>query len=100
MRKILPFFLILVLSTSIFTFNGNQILQLNERYSAEYFWNEANPYNGLIRDRTTPDSPCSIAAVGFGLISNCISAENGWIPKNLVYERTLNFENFQEYGKP
>src|SRR5690606_19048625 len=33
----------------------------------EYFWHEVNPENGLIRDRSTPWSPSSIAAVGFGL---------------------------------
>jgi len=89
MKKYCFMAIILLIAISGFGFNGEQILQMNERYSAEYFWNEANPFNGLIRDRTTPDSPCSVAAVGFGLVSNCISAENGWIPKKLVYERTL-----------
>ena len=26
-----------------------------------YFWNEANPANGLIKDRSTPGSFCSVA---------------------------------------
>ncbi len=28
----------------------------------QYFWDQANPANGLIRDRSEPTSPCSIAA--------------------------------------
>jgi hypothetical protein len=31
-----------------------------------YFWHEANPDNGLVKDRSTKNSPCSIAAVGMG----------------------------------
>ncbi|MBM3253726.1 MAG: hypothetical protein FJZ16_05705, partial [Candidatus Omnitrophica bacterium] len=44
-----------------------------ERDTFSYFWYEANPSNGLIRDSTSPGSPCSIAAVGFGLVSICIA---------------------------
>jgi len=29
-----------------------------------FFWEEANPANGLIRDRSTPGSVCSIASTG------------------------------------
>jgi hypothetical protein len=32
----------------------------------DYFWNEANPSNGLVKDRSTSGSPASIAAMGFG----------------------------------
>ena len=33
----------------------------------QYYLRETNPANGLIRDKTEPGAPCSIAAVGFGL---------------------------------
>jgi len=52
-----------------------------ERTSFDYFWNEANPTNGLIRDRSTLHSPCSIAAVGFGLSGICIAVDRGWISR-------------------
>ena len=29
-----------------------------------YFWNEANPANGLVKDRNTPGSVSSIAVIG------------------------------------
>ncbi|HEU24987.1 MAG TPA: Tat pathway signal protein, partial [Mesoaciditoga lauensis] len=53
--------------------NADEILAKNERDAVFYFWNEVNPSNGLVRDRTTWDSPSSIAAVGFGLTSLCIA---------------------------
>ncbi len=46
-----------------------------------YFWNEANPTNGLIRDRSQPGSPASIAAVGFGLSAICIAIDHGWVSR-------------------
>ncbi len=69
--------------------NVDDILVKNERDAALYFWNETNPSNGLVRDRTTWDSPSSIAAVGFGLTSLCIAADHGWLPKDDVYNRIL-----------
>ena len=33
----------------------------------QYYLHETNPANSLIRDKTEPGAPCSIAAVGFGL---------------------------------
>ncbi len=69
--------------------NVQDILIKNERDASLYFWNEVNPANGLVRDRTTWDSPSSIAAVGFGLTSLCIAADHGWLPKDAVYNRIL-----------
>src|SRR5919198_2671140 len=32
-----------------------------------YYLHETNPDNGLVRDKTDPDAPCSIAAAGLAL---------------------------------
>ncbi|GEM_PF-609759 len=69
--------------------NVDNILLKNERAAVQYFWNEVNPANGLVRDRTTWNSPSSIAAVGFGLTSLCIAVEHGWLPRADVYNRIL-----------
>jgi hypothetical protein len=47
----------------------------------DFFWNEANPGNGLIKDRSTPFSPCSIASLGFGLSAICIGIDHGWVSR-------------------
>ena len=54
-----------------------------------YFWNEANPSNGLIKDRSTLGSPCSIAAVGFGLSAICIGVDHGWVTRTAARNRVL-----------
>lgn len=90
MKKFFVLFLVLlVIGGIVMAQNVDEILTKNERDAVFYFWNETNPQNGLIKDRTTWNSPSSIAAVGFGLTALCIAAEHGWIPSQDVYERIL-----------
>ena len=65
------------------------ILDSLEATAFQYFWNEANPANGLVRDRSTPGSPCSIAATGFGLSAICIGADHGWVTRADAQARVL-----------
>lgn len=65
-----------------------------EHRAFEYFWQEANPHTGLIKDRANnfgPDSytVASTAAVGFGLTALCIGQERGWVTREAAYERAL-----------
>ena len=47
-----------------------------------FFWNEANPANGLIRDRYAPGSDfSSIASVGFGLSAIPVGIDHGWVTR-------------------
>lgn len=52
-----------------------------------FFWTEANASNGLIKDRSTPSSPSSIASVGFGLASICVGVDNGWVTRSAAADR-------------
>src|SRR5262245_24134769 len=42
-----------------------------------YCLHEINPDNGLVRDRTGPSAPCSIAAVGMALATLPVAVERG-----------------------
>src|SRR6185295_11472114 len=58
-----------------------------------YFWEQANPSNGMVKDRSTSDSPASIAAVGFGLSALTVGIDHGWITRQQGRDRvktTLN----------
>jgi len=54
-----------------------------------FFWQEANPTNGLIKDRSAPNAPCSIASVGFGLTAICIGVDHGWVSRQAAADRVL-----------
>ena len=69
------------------------------RQTFDYFWLEANPVNGLIRDRSTAASPASIAVVGFGLAALPIGIERGWITADEGRERaSVTLNTFLEGG--
>lgn len=59
-----------------------------------FFWNECNPVNGLVKDRSTKNSPASIAATGFAIPAWAIGAERNWITREQAADLTLNLLKF------
>jgi hypothetical protein len=58
------------------------LLDTLQHSAFNFFWNEVNPANGLIRDRNQPGSTfSSIASVGFGLSAIGIGIDHGWITR-------------------
>jgi hypothetical protein len=70
-----------------------------ERAAFDFYWNEADPHTGLIRDRANADgggprTKASIAATGFGLTALCIGHERRFRPRGEIQARvrqTLHF---------
>jgi len=81
--------------------SDDDFLEMVEHDTFNYFWSEVNQTNGLIRDRSTPDSPCSIASVGFGLSAICIAESRGWVNRTDASDRILTtLETFNDlYNK-
>ncbi|MFH1368038.1 MAG: glucoamylase family protein [Elusimicrobiota bacterium] len=81
-----------------------KFIDMVERKAFDFFWENADPETGLIKDQTnnfTEDTEkethkkyrASIASVGFGLSAYIIGVERGWITKEQAYQRikvTLN----------
>jgi len=66
-----------------------EFLELLQAAAFDFFWHEANPTNGLIKDRSTTNSFASIASVGFGLTGIGIGIDHGWITRAQGRSRTL-----------
>jgi len=73
--------------------DDDEFLEYVQQTSFDYFWYLANPGNGLIPDRSTTTSPCSIAAVGFGLTAIGIGIDHGWISRSQGVARVLTTLN-------
>jgi hypothetical protein len=66
-----------------------KLLDLVERRTFDYFWELANPANGLVPDRSPTKAFSSIAAVGFGLTAYPIGVERGYVTREAARERVL-----------
>ena len=64
------------------------LLDLQER-TFKFFWDTANPANGLVPDRYPSPSFSSIAAVGFGLTTYPVGVERGYITRAQARQRVL-----------
>ena len=70
--------------------NDQEFLEYVQQTAFDYFWYEANPTNGLVRDRSESSSAASIAAVGFGLTAIGVGIDHEWITRAEGRGRTLN----------
>jgi len=78
--------------TSTLTYADRDFLYELECLTFRYFWEQANPATGLIKDRCnirTADQGvvASIAATGFGLTALCIAEQEGFILRDQAIER-------------
>ncbi len=69
-------------------------LDLMQQTAFDFFWYEANPEKGLIRDRSQRGSHASTASVGFGLPAIAVGIERGWITREAGRKRVLNTLRF------
>lgn len=67
--------------------SDDEFLEYVQGTAFDFFWFEANPANGMIRDRTQPWSAASIASIGFGLSAIPIGIEHRWISREAGVER-------------
>ena len=65
----------------------DELLDIIERKTFDYFWLEASPNTGLTKDRSMVYGAASTGAVGFGLTAMCIGAERKWITQKEAYDR-------------
>ena len=64
-------------------------LETLRRETFGYFLREANPVNGLIRDKTAERWPASIAATGLALACYPVAVERGYMRRQDAVARTL-----------
>lgn len=71
------------------TLEEHEFLRQIQRDALRYFLRCADPHTGLVWDASSPDSPSSIAATGFGLAAWVIAQEKGWLSYSEAYQRIL-----------
>ncbi len=98
---ILAVFLLIIAEASA-QISTTALLDTIQHTAFNFFWTEANPANGLIKDRANfnggGNAPCSIASVGFGLTAICIGVDHGWVARQAARDRVLTTLNTFWYG--
>jgi hypothetical protein len=79
-----------------------ELLDQLEQSAFEFFWSEADPHTGLVRDRARADGgdrvhKSSIAATGFGLTALCIGAQRGYLSRSELIARVRKTLQFVAY---
>ena len=79
--------------------SDDQLLDEISQAAFKFFWEEASPYTGLVKDRsaannTDPRIIASTAATGFGLTALCIADKRGWLPAGKAAERVRSSLKF------
>ena len=75
------------------------LLEEMENANFHFFWEQANPETGIVRDRCNASNPDksdlgSIASTGFGLTALCIGDERGYVSHNEARNRALTTMRF------
>ncbi len=71
-----------------------------EKASFLFFWEQADPKTGLVKDRANARAAqdkgivASIAATGFGLTAMCIAHQRGYMPANAITLRVVDTLQF------
>jgi len=83
----------------------DQFLDALERANFRFFWEQANPQTGLIKDRCNvrvPDTnvAASIASTGFGLTAICIGEKRGFVSHAEARQRVLATLSFLWHKLP
>ena len=69
--------------------SDDALLERLQRGAFNYFLHAYNPRNGLVADTSRPDSPASIAVIGFALSAYPVGVERGWIQRGDAVQRAL-----------
>jgi hypothetical protein len=83
----------------ILTPEDDRFLDEMEKANFLFFWEQADPKTGLVKDRANVRAPdrttvASIAATGFGLTALCIGQQRGWVSLLDARERAMTTLEF------
>lgn len=86
-------------STATLSDEDQRLLEDMEKANFQFFWEQANPQTGLVKDRSSVQKPdhstvASIAATGFGLTAICIGEQRKYVPLTDARERVITTLRF------
>lgn len=99
-RSLLAILLIpALLSAQKSKLTDEQLMDLVQKQTFQYFWDFGHPVSGLARERSNHafgygDETCTTGGTGFGVMAIVVAAERGWITREEGAERILKMARF------
>lgn len=77
----------------------DQLLELVQKQTFQYFWDFGHPVSGLARERSNHafgygDETCTTGGTGFGVMAIVVAVERGWITREEGAERIQKIARF------
>ena len=73
-----------------------ELLTSVQEATFRYFWDNAHPVSGLIRERNHLKDRCTIGGTGFGIMAIMVGADRGFVTRDAAAERLLTILTFLE----
>jgi hypothetical protein len=79
-------------AAALATLPDEQMLEIVQRQTFNFFWDGAHPVSGLAPDRCTTranaaDDKAAIGGSGFGIMAILVAAERGWVTREAAVDR-------------
>lgn len=78
--------------------SDNELMDMVQRYTFRYFYDEAHPVSGLARERNTSGDIVTTGGSGFGIMGILVGVENGYITRTQGAQRLIKIIGFLQYA--
>lgn len=76
-----------------------QLMDMVQRYTFRYFWEEGHPVSGMARERNNSGDVVTSGGSGFGIMGLLVGIENGYITRIEGANRIIKIISFLQYAE-
>ncbi len=82
-----------------FSMTDEQLMDMVQRYTFRYFWDEGHPVSGMARERNNSGDIVTTGGSGFGIMGILVGIENGYITRSEGANRIVKIISFLQYAE-
>ena len=81
------------------TMTDAELMDMVQRYTFRYFWDEGHPVSGMARERNNSEDIVTTGGSGFGIMGILVGIENGYITRSEGANRIIKIISFLQYAE-
>lgn len=82
-----------------FKMSDDQLMDMVQRYTFRYFWDDAHPVSGMAKERNSSGDIITIGGSGFGIMGILVGIENGYITRAQGVSRMIQIVSFLQFAE-